>query len=325
MPDGQRERWTPGRSSRLAPAQAFLLRRTHAKPAQGPCGPQVWHRVSAGPKVLGTGREAAVYARHDGRAMRVLHDPSNRARLEREAVALRALAAAGAPVPAVYELTEHDGRPALVMDRVDGDDFLTLLRRRPWLVFFVAHRLGDLHSQLHDVPAPDSLPDLKEHMRERITTSLRVPARLADFALYRLDALPIGDRVCHGDFQPANVLRGKQGPMVIDWTAATRGDPHADVTRTLLILRAGEVPAGTPRLARVLDPVGRAILGRGYLRSYRSRHPLDPARLRAWEPVSAAERLTHGIDQEVEWLTGLIERAAAGSAAHGRGRSPPAS
>jgi len=31
--------------------------------------------------------------------------------------------------------------------------------------------------------------------------------------------LPTGLSTCHGDFHPGNVLLGKTGPMLIDWTA----------------------------------------------------------------------------------------------------------
>ncbi len=55
--------------------------------------------------------------------------------------------------------------------------------------------------------------------------------------LGRLADLPEGDRLCHGDFHPINVLGEVSQPIVIDWPDACRGDPAADVCRSYLLLR----------------------------------------------------------------------------------------
>src|SRR3546814_7594415 len=66
-------------------------------------------------------------------------------------------------------------------------------------------------------------------------------------ALPILDALPDGDRLCHGDYHPGNVIETAGGPVVIDWPAVTRGHPDADYARTLLLLRLGEPPSSEER------------------------------------------------------------------------------
>jgi aminoglycoside phosphotransferase (APT) family kinase protein len=49
--------------------------------------------------------------------------------------------------------------------------------------------------------------------------------------------MPEGDRLCHGDFHPINVLGEISRPVVIDWPDACRGDPAADVCRSYLLLK----------------------------------------------------------------------------------------
>ena len=51
--------------------------------------------------------------------------------IEREAIALAAAHRAGAGVPGVYERVTVDGRPGVVLDRVDGIDLLGALAGRP--------------------------------------------------------------------------------------------------------------------------------------------------------------------------------------------------
>ncbi len=67
---------------------------------------------------------------------------------------------------------------------------------------------------------PDDLPSLRDLVRRKIDTAAELPVELADFALEKLDGLPDGDRLCHGDLHPGNLLLGRDGPAVIDWTDA---------------------------------------------------------------------------------------------------------
>jgi aminoglycoside phosphotransferase (APT) family kinase protein len=256
---------------------------------------------------LGEGREAEIFAWGDGSVLRLMRNPTHLDRLEREAVALAAAAAEGVPVPSMHERISVEGRPGIVMDRVDGPDQLTLLGHQPWRAFSIARSLGRLHARVHEATAPRELPDLAEQARERIEAEDRLPAHLANFALRTLSELPRADRLCHGDFRPANVLVGRDGPKVIDWVAAASGDPHADVARTRLLLSMGEPAPRAPVVIRRLDRLGRRLLARGYLTSYLRSRNLDMELVYRWETVRAAERFWEDVSGERQRLVDLLE------------------
>jgi aminoglycoside phosphotransferase (APT) family kinase protein len=258
-------------------------------------------------KQIAVGREAEVFLRSDGAVVKVLRDASRRARAEQEASAMGAVHAAGGPAPAPISVIDVDGHPAVVMEHVAGPDLLSYLGRRPWSVFEVGRRLGDTHARVHEVVAPPSLPDLRPHLEGRIRRADLAP-EIEAMALRQLDLMPDGDRLCHGDFHPANVLLGPDGESVIDWTDVTRGDPQADVARTRLMLRMGDVAPGTATFIRLTAPVGRGLLLRAYLRAYGRQCPLDETRLAGWELPHAAARLGERIPAEVGPLTKLLER-----------------
>jgi aminoglycoside phosphotransferase (APT) family kinase protein len=266
--------------------------------------------MSAGPQLrkIAEGREAEIYAWRDGTVLRLLRHPDAREQLEREARAMEAARAAGVRVPAAGEITLVDGRPGLVMERVDGIDLLTLVGRRPWMVWWTGSVSGRYHAGLHEVVAPPELPPLRERFRRRIASSPLVPGEIAGRALAELDGLPDGDRICHGDFHPGNLIRADGELVLIDWTAVARGDPTADYVRTDMMLRLGSVPPGSPLLIRFGARFARGLMRQAYARAYRRLRPVDRALAARWLTVVAANRLVENIEPERPRLLRLLER-----------------
>ena len=165
----------------------------------------------AGHARVGEGREAEVFAWDEGTVLRLLRRSSDPKRVEREAAAMLAAADGGVDVPKVYGTTLVEGRAGLVMERVDGPDLIALMGKRPWAVPRVARIVGRAQARMHDVVAPDDLPSLRELVRTKIEAAAELPVELADFALEKLDGLPDGDRLCHGDLHPGNLLLAETG------------------------------------------------------------------------------------------------------------------
>lgn len=259
---------------------------------------------------LGEGREAEIYEWDDGTVLRLFRDPAARSRIDGEVVAMRTAAASGIPVPAIVDVVTVEGRPGIVMTRVDGMDGITMLGRRPWTLVPSARRLGDLQARIHGVTSSSELPELRVRVRERIEAATPLSPDLAAHALRTLDTLPDGDAVCHGDFHPGNVLLGRDGPTIIDWTNATRGDPSADVARTRLMLSFGAAPPGSPLLFRMLDRYGRLGFTALYWRAYARRRGIDEPLVARWMAVRAADRLAEGITEEEPILLAIVERSA---------------
>ena len=130
-----------------------------------------------------------------------------------------------------------------------------------------------------------------------------------------LATMPDGDRLLHGDFHPGNVLLSDGTPVVIDWPNVTRGHPDADVARTVLTLRIGEVPPGSPAIVRYGARFVRRLLVNAYLKAYRAHRPLDMPTIERWISLRAVDRLGENIIEERQALLGIIGRAMSGAAA----------
>ncbi len=255
---------------------------------------------------LAEGAQAEIFAWGEADVLRLLRPGVPPELIEREATAMRAAAAAGLPVPAVGEIVEVDGRRGLVMERVDGPDLFALAGRRPWKILDVAHTTGALHARLHEVVAPAEAPALRETIRGRLLTSPFVPAEARDIGLEHLERLPDGDRICHGDFHPGNILAAGSRMAIIDWGSATRGDPAADFAWTMVLGRAAVRPPGMSGTAWALFTAGRKILVPQMERTYRKRTTADLANLERWIAVRAAERFDDRFVGEEDALWRLV-------------------
>jgi aminoglycoside phosphotransferase (APT) family kinase protein len=262
--------------------------------------------------VLGEGREAEIVEWEPGAVAKLYRNPAYAHVARVEWAALAAAKSAGAPVPAVQELIDVDGRPAIIMERLDGADLLTSFSARPWTIVRLGRLMGRAHAELHAVRAPDELRDLRAGLREALAHSDLIPPDLRDVSSRALDRLPDGDRLGHGDFHPGNVILTPHGPRVIDWPNAFRGDPDADVARTLLTLRLGE-PLDVPPHVRAILAVARRVITWAYRRGYRSLRPYSEAAVDAWMLPVAIHRLTDGIAEERERLMAFIETCRAKS------------
>lgn len=174
-------------------------------------------------RLLGVGRRADVYELPGGQVLRRYRDPAMTT--EREARLMTYLSGAGMPVPLVHD---SEG-PDIIMDRVMGSTMLTDLTSHPWRLERHARTLAAIHRQLHGIAAPDWLPASND----------------------------TGRCVVHRDLHPDNVMLGPDGPVVIDWQGAARGEADDDTATAWVIMRTAEVPG--PRLQRTVGTLGQQL------------------------------------------------------------------
>lgn len=250
--------------------------------------------------LVGQGREAEVFEWGDGRVLRLLLARGPTERLAFEIVALEAAHSAGVRVPQVYEQVVVDGRPGLVMERLQGPDLLSVIGQKPWLVFRSGRLTGEIQARINAARAPASLPTVRDVMRDSLARlALRDPA-LGERIGHILERLPDGEALCHGDFHPGQLMLSDGHCVAFDWPGAKRGDPLFDYARTRILLSMGEPPPGTQLALKLLAKVGRHLLVSSYVRSYEcnAAEPVDRARVRQWEIVNIAVRVLEDIPGE---------------------------
>jgi uncharacterized protein (TIGR02172 family) len=255
-------------------------------------------------ELIGEGRTAEIYAWGDGQALKLYRTGWPASWVEHEAEVSSAVAATGLPVPAVGRTVELDGRYGLLFERITGPSLLRLFSARPWTVAQSLRVFTDLHLAMSRQRI-SGLPSQREELARRIHEAPAVPEAVRAQALERLDELPDGDALCHGDYHPDNVLMTRNGPIIIDWGSASKGHPLADVAQTELLLQVGEPPSS--QMHSWLLSSARALVRRMYIRRYLRLSPASVRDLTVWRFPIAVARLGEGIDEERDKLLRLIE------------------
>jgi len=258
--------------------------------------------------VIGVGRTAEVLTHGDGQVVKLLLPGFGAGVLEAEARRTQAAHDAGMAAPATHGPITIDGRPGFVFDRVDGPMMLEDIERRPWRFRRHAATLAAVHADMHG-RSTNGVPDVRDLLAAKIEDSpLDATHRRA--AADRLASLGAGDRLLHGDFHPGNVILASDGPVVIDWLDAGRGDPAADVARALWLQSGPVIPPDTERRRVIVGLV--SMFRRRYLARYRGLTGIDPGRVLAWRLPVLVARSNEGIDYEMEPLAREVARLVAG-------------
>jgi uncharacterized protein (TIGR02172 family) len=255
---------------------------------------------------LARGRTADIYAWQDGTILKLFHNWFDLDSIQYEAGIARAVHASGLPVPRVGELMRVNARFGLVYERIHGRSMLEALQRRPWMVFNYAHLQASLHAQMHTRTIDVRLPSQRERLEHKIRQASALPAPLQTVLLSRLESLPQGDRLCHCDFHPGNILLNEGQAVVIDWIDSSLGHPLADVARSSLIA------LGAVAGHQITDPRMKIVVrlfNSIYLRSYFRLLPAGKQEYQHWLPVVAAARLSDNMPELEDWLVAVARTA----------------
>ena len=150
---------------------------------------------------------------------------------------IRAVRAAGVPVPEVFGEVALDGRFGIVMQRLDGPT-LGHLSRTGAVTFEQAGAIvAALAISVHKTPPPPEVISMRDYMKGELRhDGGKVPKHIATDVLALIDRLSPGDGLCHCDLSPGNVIMTAEGPKLIDWTFAMRAPAAADMAFLHVIL-----------------------------------------------------------------------------------------
>lgn len=209
----------------------------------------------------------------------VLSEALNQARVEKT----------GLNIPKIKAVTMIDGKWAIVSDYIKGKTLDRLMKENPEKKKEYIERLVDLQIEVQSKTCP-KLNKLKDKMNAKISE-----AELDESVKYelhtRLESMPKHVKLCHGDFNPSNIIVGDDGKdYILDWSHATIGNASADVARTyLLFWLAGDISGADY-----------------YLDVFCKKSGTKKEYVQKWMPIVAASQSVKGNKEQREFLLSWV-------------------
>lgn len=209
----------------------------------------------------------------------VLNEALNQARIEET----------GLNIPKILEVSKMDGKWALTSEYIPGVTLQQLMDKYPEKKNEYLEQFVDIQMQVHSKTC-HLLTKLKDKMNRKINeTDLDATTR---YELHtRLEGMPKHKKVCHGDFNPSNIIIRDDGtPYIIDWSHATQGNASADVARTyLLFWLSGDISGAE-----------------AYLDLFCKKSDTAKQYIQKWLPIVAASQSVKGRPEEREFLLNWV-------------------
>ena len=190
----------------------------------------------------------------------------------------------------LLEVTKIENRWALVTEFIEGTPLDVLMREHPekeeeYLNLFINIQLEIMSKK---VPTLNRLKD--KYRRKLAEADIDDTTRYE--LLQRLEGTKNHDKLCHGDFNPSNVIINENGEYsIIDWAHATQGNASADVAKTFLLFSLNS----------------QTELAEKYLNLFTEKSGLEKRGIQRWVPIVAAVQLKKGGVENKEFLEKWID------------------
>ena len=189
----------------------------------------------------------------------------------------------------ILGVTTINGEWSIELEYIPGDTLQQLMDKNPDKMDEYLEKMVDIQIEMHKQKCP-RLGKLKDKYRRKLEQVVIDPS--SKFDLYtKLDSMPKHTKLCHGDFNPSNIIVMEDGtPVILDWSHATQGNASADVARTYLIFKLHK----------------RDKLAEEYLELFCNKSGISKQNVQLWMPIVAASQLVKGKPEEKEFLLSWV-------------------
>ncbi|MDR3134675.1 MAG: aminoglycoside phosphotransferase family protein [Deltaproteobacteria bacterium] len=238
------------------------------------------------PEVILAQRPSKVIRLEGNRVLKVFGQGFSVADVLNESLNQARVMESGLRIPELLEVRKvEDGKWAIVMEYVEGQTLAKSMSDCP-------ERADELMAYFVDIHIESCsrrvrlLNSLREKMIRQIDEASLDPAARYDLHA-RVESMPRRSSLCHGDFNPSNIIMAKEGPpCILDWSHATQGDPAADVARTYLLFRLERKEKEAEK----------------YLALMAGKSGISPAEVQRWLPLVAACQTLKGDSRKRDFL-----------------------
>ena len=246
-------------------------------------------------KMIGQGNTAEIYKLDSNKILKLFRNGLHKSVVEREyqnGIAVQKILNC---IPKVYEKVEINGRHGIVYEEIKGTDLLKTMLVSFWKINDYAKKLAHYHLDIQK-PVDDILYSVKEKLEEDVDSVNVLSDEYKEIVRKYLKQLPDGNVLCHFDFHPGNIMIADNKAVFLDWMTACRGDACADVARTCILLKYGEV-SHAPWIMKKFISIFKYHIYKKYIKEYLMISKRSIEDINKWELPVAAARLREWISE----------------------------
>jgi len=174
-------------------------------------------------KILAERPDKVIYK--DGEnALKVFNSNYSKADILNEALNQARVEETGLNIPALNQVTMIDGQWVISTKFIEGKTLAQLMDENPEKLDEYLNLFVDLQLEMNKETVP-LLNKLKDKMNRKISES-GYDATTRYELHTRLESMPKHTKLCHGDFNPSNIIVTDNGtPYILDWSHATQEMP----------------------------------------------------------------------------------------------------
>jgi len=227
--------------------------------------------------------------RDGDRSIKIFSEDYSKANILNEALNQARMEETTLNIPRILEVTMIDGKWAIVTEFKEGKTLEQLMLENPDRFDEYMDRFVRLQLHVQGQRAPQ-LTQLKDKMHMKIDQTAFDATTRYDLHT-RLAGMHTHHKVCHGDFNPSNVIiTPDDQEYIIDWSHVTRGNGAADAARTYLVFWLA----------------GQRETAEKYLKLYCKHADVARQYVQKWMPIVAASQTVKGKAEELELLSSWV-------------------
>lgn len=138
-------------------------------------------------------------------------------------------------IPALLEVSHMEEGWCLVREKVEGKTLEQLMQEEPEKLETYMEMFVDLQLDVHKQKVA-TIKRLRHKLMDQINSLKDLDATARYELATRLESMPKHTKLCHGDFNPSNVIVDQHNRFwIIDWAHAAQGNASADAAMTFLL------------------------------------------------------------------------------------------
>lgn len=239
---------------------------------------------------IAKGNTAEIYL-YENKIIKVFNDFASDTQSLYEARKQEYAYSCGLSVPKILNITNINGKQALVMEYVKGKTLGEMAAEDENKTEFYMNMSVEIQQKIHTI-FPDKLELMTEKISRQIENANTLDSKHKLALIKKMNSETFENGLCHGDYHLYNLIMNDNKVTIIDWVDSSAGDIRADIYRSYFLY--SEVSMELADL---------------YLNLYCRKSGLSKEEIFQWAPIIAGARLAENVTAESsQRLLGIVNQ-----------------